>query len=1062
MNIRYNLSKIFVCLVFCGLPFITFAQTEGEIMFTGFDADTDDGISFVALVDIPDNTFIHFNDNEWNELPIGGGGAFSAISETEMTWQNNTGSAIAASTVITITNLNSTPIPDIGTVTTGNINASGTSEVIYMFLGTDRFTPTTFLSAIANNGFSLANGSLVNTGLTAGVNAISITGNEDVMVYTNNTNCNSSVAACAAIIANAANWATEDGSGDQSVNAIYPDFPINVCDVAGTLFYPSQYYYSLATGDWDANTSWSLTSDGSGGAVALGEYPRRTDNVVIRSGHTITINATDDNKSCGVSPDGLSRANVGDFASSDVRMFYQTGDIIIDAGGILNISVRTLYEGYTYINGTLTSTTDIVNLGNMETTASATFSTDDDFIISGNSITILNNTSSSDDDLYIDWTDAQLCGSGVLNIGADAGSPLDPTIQYLNSATEAQICSDFTVSCTVNCGGFTAPVNTGSYTTGVDGPGGVGDSVNNGLWLKADDISAADGSVVASWPDASGNNNDAAQSTSGREPLYFSTSSINTMPVVRFDGTDDEMTIADVDILDNSPGLSLFSVLRPANLDGSPRGILGKRISSGDNLNYSYTWFFFTSDALYGDIVTFNDRYNTGATTYSNATNYLLTMIYDGTLASGLRSSMYDAETNTITASETSTSILNGSAALTLGALNSNYGTYLGGDYAEVIQFNLAVNTAQRIIINNYLSAKYNIALSANDVYEMDNPGNNNYDFEVAGIGQASDGSSHKDAQGSGLVRMNLPANLDTNEFLMWGHNNADINAVNTADVDGTIIEARLERVWRISENDASGTAVDVGTVRLTFDVSNLPPTILGSDLRLLITRNDALFADNDITPQAGSYNIDNQFVTFSNVSFVDGDYFTLGTLDNTNTPLPIELLSFEAKPLQGKVKLFWSTASEQNNDFFTMERSNGQGEWLPIGKIDGAGNSNKISQYEHWDSSPLQNRNYYRLKQTDFDGTSTYSSVKMVVLDDLGHINIYPNPFNESVTVFADFDLDNASVQLFNMMGETISSQVQKQGRSIVFNTNYLDSGIYIIKISYNQSTRTYKIIKQ
>jgi hypothetical protein len=67
------------------------------------------------------------------------------------------------------------------------------------------------------------------------------------------------------------------------------------------------YYSRNATsgGQWDDPNSWTLNSDGTGGPLAAGVWPTRTDNVVIRAGHTITVNATDDNKQCGISPDGL-------------------------------------------------------------------------------------------------------------------------------------------------------------------------------------------------------------------------------------------------------------------------------------------------------------------------------------------------------------------------------------------------------------------------------------------------------------------------------------------------------------------------------------------------------------------------------------------------------------------------------------------------------------------------------------------------------------------------------------------------------------------------------------
>lgn len=107
-------------------------------------------------------------------------------------------------------------------------------------------------------------------------------------------------------------------------------------------------FYSRATGAWESNTSWSFSSDGSTGAVGVGVFPRRSDNVVIRTGHNITINGVTDNGLCGLSPDNLSRTNVGPFAASNLIMFYQTGDILIN-GTLTVTGIEMMVEGYTKI-----------------------------------------------------------------------------------------------------------------------------------------------------------------------------------------------------------------------------------------------------------------------------------------------------------------------------------------------------------------------------------------------------------------------------------------------------------------------------------------------------------------------------------------------------------------------------------------------------------------------------------------------------------------------------------------------------------------------------------------
>ncbi len=232
MEYKKKSLRLFFALVF-SLIFSMKASAqlnEGDIMFVGYNADNQDGFSVVTLVNIPANSTIYFIDEEWNELPIGAGGAFISSTETKLTW--NTGSSIiSAGTVITFDETKSASNPGYGATIgsiSGTISAAASNEVIYAFVGTNNITPTTFLTAIANDGFSLAKGSLTNTGLTDGINATSISGDEDVMVYSGSTICNPSFSNCTAEIANSANWSTQDGSGAQDVDNIFPDFPSDI------------------------------------------------------------------------------------------------------------------------------------------------------------------------------------------------------------------------------------------------------------------------------------------------------------------------------------------------------------------------------------------------------------------------------------------------------------------------------------------------------------------------------------------------------------------------------------------------------------------------------------------------------------------------------------------------------------------------------------------------------------------------------------------------------------------------------------------------------------------
>ncbi len=97
----------------------------------------------------------------------------------------------------------------------------------------------------------------------------------------------------------------------------------------------------------------------------------------------------------------------------------------------------------------------------------------------------------------------------------------------------------------------------------------------------------------------------------------------------------------------------------------------------------------------------------------------------------------------------------------------------------------------------------------------------------------------------------------------------------------------------------------------------------------------------------------------------------TFGSTDNVANPLPIQLLSFTAQCQEQDVVLNWSTASEENNNYFTLLRSKDAEHFEEIAQITGAGNSNEVLNYSYADYNAAAGNYYYMLKQTDYNGES-------------------------------------------------------------------------------------------
>ncbi len=186
------------------------------------------------------------------------------------------------------------------------------------------------------------------------------------------------------------------------------------------------------------------------------------------------------------------------------------------------------------------------------------------------------------------------------------------------------------------------------------------------------------------------------------------------------------------------------------------------------------------------------------------------------------------------------------------------------------------------------------------------------------------------------------------------------------------------------------------------------------------------------------------------------GDYLPVWTLVDESNPLPIELIRFTAECQSGQVAVSWTTASETNNDFFTVQRSADGTTFEDVTVVDGAGNSNSILNYSAIDYSPYGGTSYYRLKQTDLDGTSKYSDVVAVscadAVTDFNLINAYDQDNGNMAVTFNAADNELYAITLFDARGRQIT---QTTGRAysgknqVSIPVGDLARGIYLVNLS-------------
>ena len=182
-------------------------------------------------------------------------------------------------------------------------------------------------------------------------------------------------------------------------------------------------------------------------------------------------------------------------------------------------------------------------------------------------------------------------------------------------------------------------------------------------------------------------------------------------------------------------------------------------------------------------------------------------------------------------------------------------------------------------------------------------------------------------------------------------------------------------------------------------------------------------------------------------------------------TPLPIELISFNTSSIDNKtVTAKWSTASETNNDFFTIERSKDAFNYEEIGQVKGAGNSNIKLDYSFLDNYPLKGINYYRLKQTDFDGKFAYSEISTANMSDAlnSGFTLYPNPSSTTLNCLLTSEEETTvSYNIKDVAGKIlIHDEFESLKQSI--DISVLAAGIYIIEFASDTKLMQGKFIKE
>jgi GEVED domain/Secretion system C-terminal sorting domain/Fibronectin type III domain/Pregnancy-associated plasma protein-A len=199
--------------------------------------------------------------------------------------------------------------------------------------------------------------------------------------------------------------------------------------------------------------------------------------------------------------------------------------------------------------------------------------------------------------------------------------------------------------------------------------------------------------------------------------------------------------------------------------------------------------------------------------------------------------------------------------------------------------------------------------------------------------------------------------------------------------------------------------------------------------------------------------------------------YHALGETEdyglNISGGLPVELISFSGKRRDEEIALHWSTASEENNDYFIIERSANGRDFEFLAKEKGQGTYSSIVNYEVMDRQPLFGTNYYRLVQVDFDGTE-HVQHQMVVVEfkENGKLHIFPNPTNAETLqlYYTSPKEDEIQVVIYDWNGRILYAQQYEADRGenpFTIAISDYPAGVYLVKLLRVEEVQSLRIVK-
>jgi len=242
--------------------------------------------------------------------------------------------------------------------------------------------------------------------------------------------------------------------------------------------------------------------------------------------------------------------------------------------------------------------------------------------------------------------------------------------------------------------------------------------------------------------------------------------------------------------------------------------------------------------------------------------------------------------------------------------------------------------------------------------------------------------------------------------------------------------------------NTVGGTVVVLGDMLAT---GGADVDITGGDFYLvgdLTTTGEGEAFNGSSTPPAGYFKDEDDLMA-------DADLYSFAT----GAPLPVEFVAVNVKKSGDHAIISWATASEVNNDFFSIERSSDGRYFESIGTLKGSGTTYELNTYGFTDTDPLVGESYYRVRQTDFDGENDVSwLVSLSNNDGFKNLEVFPNPASEMVNISLPAE-KNVSVKIIDGIGAVHKMLAFEDVSIAKVSVEDLKRGHYLIIVESNNS---------